>query len=28
LRIMARQAGHRSLARSGRRADLLAALAA
>jgi hypothetical protein len=27
LRIMARQAGHRQLARSGRRADLLAALA-
>lgn len=28
LRIMARRAGYRSLARSGRRADLLAALAA
>ena len=28
LRTMARQAGHRSLARSGRRADLLAALTA
>ena len=27
LRILARQAGHRSLARSGRRADLLAVLA-
>jgi hypothetical protein len=27
LRILARQAGHRALARSGRRADLLAALA-
>ena len=28
LRVMARQAGHKQLARSGRRADLLAALAA
>jgi hypothetical protein len=28
LRIMARRAGHKQLARSGRRADLLAALAA
>ena len=28
LRVMARQAGHRALARSGRRADLLAVLAA